>query len=1061
MTLPSLEQFELILPLDSEREARSWLGRDRRERSDSLSLVQVEQFTGEFLERDDLRREIVAEVEGLGELDHSLIHPTIAAGRLDETFSVVHEFPSGEPLAELLGETNFEIPMAMRIIADVVEGLAEAHEEQIVHGALHPGPLYVAPSGRTRLARFGSEKLVRRARHNWGRLNARQLSYLSPEHCTNDRLDRSTDIFNLGTLFWELLTGEILFREEDEFERMRAICEQEAPPPSRFNDAVPPLLNSLILKALATDRSQRFPHAGKMREVFRGVLERTDDPASAGAVSDRLQEISAHRSQRWRALEESRRAGQLEGVVECAAELFEVDLERVRAPAPGESATQTMNRPIPPTDRETEGDERQPEAEPEETSGPEADSRNESGGDGRTRTGPSEKKNSAPDDVFEGGDFGDGEEVPLDEAFDSVSDGDWLEESEAGDFGDREAADEFVEGAFERAEGDIEETVDDQPSRQTDEADPSPERTGDSSQIPASAREFFEKDADFEAEPAADPQEEAVEPTRELDEAELDLERDDETAPAEKTTEPPSESEREEPLESESSGTDGARPESSPDSEPTGPATDLSPRERPGGTVSAAAETDSSELDLDALGADLEAMSIDDWLEEERDREPFEEPFPLEHVIEDRGDSEQTRVRKPALEIISLGPESPLEVSVLRGRQTWAHEDVPMEVESRGDSAVVRLEPPSSGWVARADDPGRRDELPDPPTEIELNPGDVAEISDEEVTYRFRYFHPPKSPDHIQRRNAGRTVGTYAVAAGLALLFHVVAALGIITVHETLNVTMTVQEDPKKEVFAEGKLKKFKEKKKKKQPPPEPPEPPPEPTDPAEQKAKVPENVQQEINEKLENKQEQAEDKTEAEALAAALDSSNDDQESVTDAVRNIDAVDSPSGSESEVELGGKPTGTEGSEVKMATGSKSGSELGEIADDIGGETGDLSERDEEQTVRGTVDSVASNASVEGTLARSKISRIINEHQGQIQGCYEQQLLQNPNLGGKITFEWTITRSGDVSGARQSTSSLGSAAVSNCILGIIREMSFPKPKGGSVSVTYPFMFQSSG
>ncbi|MBI3179134.1 MAG: AgmX/PglI C-terminal domain-containing protein [Deltaproteobacteria bacterium] len=98
---------------------------------------------------------------------------------------------------------------------------------------------------------------------------------------------------------------------------------------------------------------------------------------------------------------------------------------------------------------------------------------------------------------------------------------------------------------------------------------------------------------------------------------------------------------------------------------------------------------------------------------------------------------------------------------------------------------------------------------------------------------------------------------------------------------------------------------------------------------------------------------------------------------------------------------------------------------------------------------------------EGQLDRDEIQKVINENIGQIQRCYERELIKSPGLSGKVQVEWIISTSGSVRLSRQTFSSMNSTAVSNCIMGAIRSWHFPKPRGGEVVVNYPFIFKSIG
>jgi outer membrane biosynthesis protein TonB len=98
----------------------------------------------------------------------------------------------------------------------------------------------------------------------------------------------------------------------------------------------------------------------------------------------------------------------------------------------------------------------------------------------------------------------------------------------------------------------------------------------------------------------------------------------------------------------------------------------------------------------------------------------------------------------------------------------------------------------------------------------------------------------------------------------------------------------------------------------------------------------------------------------------------------------------------------------------------------------------------------------------GSLSREEIQRVIRRVMSQIKFCYERELAKDPNLQGKLVATWTIMGTGLVQKSRMSQNTMGNKKVESCVLRIINRLRFPKPKGGgSVFVTYPFVFSSSG
>jgi outer membrane biosynthesis protein TonB len=131
--------------------------------------------------------------------------------------------------------------------------------------------------------------------------------------------------------------------------------------------------------------------------------------------------------------------------------------------------------------------------------------------------------------------------------------------------------------------------------------------------------------------------------------------------------------------------------------------------------------------------------------------------------------------------------------------------------------------------------------------------------------------------------------------------------------------------------------------------------------------------------------------------------------------------------------------------------TKSAAEVGADVGRVHAKTGD--------SVRARVTAAPQAIGGEGHLDRGEIQRVVNAHLFQVQGCYERQLMKDPSLGGKATFQWVIGTSGSTGGVRVAQSSIHSVEVLTCIQTAIQRWTFPAPEGGSVTVTYPFAFTS--
>jgi TonB family protein len=121
----------------------------------------------------------------------------------------------------------------------------------------------------------------------------------------------------------------------------------------------------------------------------------------------------------------------------------------------------------------------------------------------------------------------------------------------------------------------------------------------------------------------------------------------------------------------------------------------------------------------------------------------------------------------------------------------------------------------------------------------------------------------------------------------------------------------------------------------------------------------------------------------------------------------------------------------------------------------GGETG---VGPSEKKVSGVVKSEA--PAVDGELDPGIVSKEVRSRLGAIKACYERALKRNPTLSGKVVVHWTITAAGTVSGIDVENDSLGDSEVANCIKSLVARWRFPAPAGGSVEVSFPFVFQAS-
>ena len=136
----------------------------------------------------------------------------------------------------MLDERPLPIARAIQIFDDIASALAYAHEEKVVHRGVRPSNIIVSSAGVAKLGDFGL-----------GQIGQAALRYMSPEQVRRDALDHRSDLFSLGAVFYEMLTGQTI--------------QADPPPPSKVNPHVPVALDALVSRLLAPLPDDRFANA--------------------------------------------------------------------------------------------------------------------------------------------------------------------------------------------------------------------------------------------------------------------------------------------------------------------------------------------------------------------------------------------------------------------------------------------------------------------------------------------------------------------------------------------------------------------------------------------------------------------------------------------------------------------------------------------------------------------------------------------------------------------------------------------------------------------------------
>jgi len=221
----------------------------------------------------------------------SLGHPNIVnvidVRREGEDLFMVMEYLAGVDLRQLMAhareaELPLPVPLVLRVVADAAHGLHHAHRAtdrdqeplHIVHQDVTPSNIMLTFEGITKVLDFGIAKASSTVSSSAGGARG-QLAYASPEQLAQRPLDARADVFSLGVILHEMLTGAPLFASESPAATIHAVLERPVPAPSAANPQVPPALDQLVSMALQREPAARTASAADLRDGLNGVLERS------------------------------------------------------------------------------------------------------------------------------------------------------------------------------------------------------------------------------------------------------------------------------------------------------------------------------------------------------------------------------------------------------------------------------------------------------------------------------------------------------------------------------------------------------------------------------------------------------------------------------------------------------------------------------------------------------------------------------------------------------------------------------------------------------------------
>jgi serine/threonine protein kinase len=248
-------------------------------------ILAIKRILPSMAEDDEFIEMFIDEAKISGQLSHPNIGQIYELGKIDDSHFIAMEFVWGKDVLQIQNRfrrlrQKMPLPMATYIASRVCEGLDYAHRKHdlqnhplnIIHRDVSPQNVLVSYAGEVKIIDFGIAKARSRSSKTQAGVLKGKFGYMSPEQVRALPLDQRSDIFAIGTLLYEMCTGERLFTAESDFATLEKVRNSLVPQPSKVDPRIPPELEAVMMRALKRDPEERYQWASEMQEDLSALL---------------------------------------------------------------------------------------------------------------------------------------------------------------------------------------------------------------------------------------------------------------------------------------------------------------------------------------------------------------------------------------------------------------------------------------------------------------------------------------------------------------------------------------------------------------------------------------------------------------------------------------------------------------------------------------------------------------------------------------------------------------------------------------------------------------------
>jgi eukaryotic-like serine/threonine-protein kinase len=248
--------------------------------------VALKILPAEYTSDDERVKRFQLEARAISALNHPNIVTIYDVGNADGVNFIATEFVEGKTLRELIG-TNLKLKDVLSIMLQICDSIVVAHEAHIIHRDIKPENIMIRPDGYVKILDFGLAKLTEVDFDTLRNLNATGKgviigtpAYMSPEQVADDNVNHRTDLWSVGVVLYEMLTGVNPFKKANRQATFQAILSEEPPPASSVNAEITEDLDQVITKALEKDADLSYQTASDLRADLKRIKREFDSSPS-------------------------------------------------------------------------------------------------------------------------------------------------------------------------------------------------------------------------------------------------------------------------------------------------------------------------------------------------------------------------------------------------------------------------------------------------------------------------------------------------------------------------------------------------------------------------------------------------------------------------------------------------------------------------------------------------------------------------------------------------------------------------------------------------------------